>query len=56
MLRLSSEPPMTRFVAKELATAHWFDLSAARTDLGYHPRVSIEEGLRLLQESLGQGR
>uniref|UniRef100_C6E976 3-beta hydroxysteroid dehydrogenase/isomerase n=1 Tax=Geobacter sp. (strain M21) TaxID=443144 RepID=C6E976_GEOSM len=56
VLRLSGEPPMTRFVAKELATAHWFDLSAARTDLGYHPRISIDEGLELLQASLRQGR
>lgn len=46
------EPPMTRFVARELATSHWFDLSAARRDLGYEPRVSIEEGLRRLAESL----
>jgi nucleoside-diphosphate-sugar epimerase len=43
-----AEPPMTRFVARELATAHWFDLSAARRDLNYHPRVSIDEGLRRL--------
>jgi nucleoside-diphosphate-sugar epimerase len=56
LLHLSGEPPMTRFVAKELATAHWFDISAARADLGYHPRVSIEEGLKLLQESLRQVR
>jgi nucleoside-diphosphate-sugar epimerase len=47
-LRLSKEPPMTRFVAKEMSTAHWFDLSAARRDLGYEPAVSIEEGLRRL--------
>ena len=39
------EPPMTRFLARELATAHWFDLTAARRDLGYVPRVSIDEGL-----------
>lgn len=51
-LRLSGEPPMTRFVAKELATAHWFDISAAKNDLGYRPRVSIAEGLKRLQESL----
>lgn len=51
---LSGEPPMTRFVARELATAHWFDLTAARRDLGYTPRVSIEEGLELLRKSLGQ--
>lgn len=46
------DPPMTRFLANELATAHWFDLTAARRDLGYAPRVSIEEGLRRLAASL----
>jgi nucleoside-diphosphate-sugar epimerase len=42
------EPPMTRFVARELATSHWFDLSAARRDLGYEPNVSIDKGLERL--------
>jgi nucleoside-diphosphate-sugar epimerase len=42
---VEKEPPMTRFVAKQLATAHWYDISAARKDLGYAPEVSIEEGL-----------
>lgn len=46
--RLPGEPPMTRFVAKELATAHWFDISAARNDFGYQPEVCIEEGLQRL--------
>ncbi|MBI3118786.1 MAG: 3-beta hydroxysteroid dehydrogenase, partial [Candidatus Hydrogenedentes bacterium] len=46
------EPLMTRFVAKELSTAHWFDISAARHDLGYTPSVSIEEGMRRLRASL----
>jgi nucleoside-diphosphate-sugar epimerase len=46
------EPPMTRFLARELATAHWFDLSAARRDLGYEPKVSLAEGLRRLEASL----
>lgn len=50
-LRLSGEPPMTRFVASELSTAHWFDISAARAELGYQPRISIEEGLKLLKAS-----
>ncbi|KAF0094723.1 MAG: 3-beta hydroxysteroid dehydrogenase/isomerase [Puniceicoccaceae bacterium 5H] len=36
-LRLKGEPPMTRFVALELAKDHWFDISAARRDLGYQP-------------------
>lgn len=49
-LRLSGEPRMTRFVARELATAHWFDIGAARRDLGYQPRVSIDEGLKRLAD------
>lgn len=48
LLRLPGEPPMTRFVARELSTAHWFDIGAARRDFGYSPEVSIEEGLRRL--------
>ena len=47
LLRVSSEPRMTRFLASQLATAHWFDISAARSDLGYEPTVSIDEGMRL---------
>ncbi len=39
------EPPMTRFVAAEMATSHWYDLTGARTDFGYTPRVGPEEGL-----------
>jgi len=52
LLRIDSEPVMTRFVARQLATSHWFDLSAARSDLGYEPQVSIAEGLRRLAQSL----
>lgn len=43
-LRLANEPPMTRFIATELARDHWFDLGAARRDLGYDPRVSMAAG------------
>ena len=43
---------MTRFLARELSTAHWYNLDAARRDLGYSPQVSIEEGLRRLSESI----
>jgi nucleoside-diphosphate-sugar epimerase len=44
VLPLRGEPPMTRFVAAELAKDHWFDISAAKRDLGYSPRVSMAEG------------
>jgi len=52
LLRLSGEPPMTRFVAKELATAHWFKIDAARRDLCYQPQVTISEGLERLRQWL----
>ena len=52
VLRLSGEPPMTRFVASELATAHWFNIDAARRDLGYAPEVSLAEGLVRLRKWL----
>ncbi len=52
MLNIDSEPPMTKFVAKELATSHWFDITAAKRDLGYAPIVSTEEGLGYLEEWL----
>ncbi len=46
--RLKGEPPMTRFVAREMSTAHWFNIEAARRDLGYAPRVSIDQGMENL--------
>lgn len=52
LFKLTGEPQMTRFVAEELATAHWFDISAAKKDLGYIPRVSTEKGIRLLEDWL----
>jgi hypothetical protein len=39
---------LTRFLARELTTAHWFNTGAARRDLGYKPKISITEGLRRL--------
>jgi len=39
VLPLRGEPPMTRFVAVELAKDHWFDVSAAKRDLGLKPAV-----------------
>ena len=52
LLRRRDEPPMTRFVARELTTAHWFNIAAARRDLGYEPKTSIAEGLKRLADSL----
>jgi 2-alkyl-3-oxoalkanoate reductase len=48
LFRLPGEPPMTRFVANQMSTSHWYDISAARRDLGYAPRVSVDDGLKRL--------
>jgi nucleoside-diphosphate-sugar epimerase len=50
LLPLRGEPPMTRMMVDHLATAHWYDLSAARRDLGYAPAVSLDEGFQRLGE------
>lgn len=55
VLPLQGEPPMTRFVAKEMATDHWFDISAARRDLRYHPLVTMADGTAELIEHLKRG-
>jgi len=52
MFKISGEPRMTRFLADELSTAHWFDISAAKKDLGYKPKISMEEGLYKLENWL----
>ena len=51
---IKSEPRMTRFVAKELSTAHWFDISAAQRDFGYTPTVSFDEGMIRLKAWLAE--
>ncbi|MCP4113886.1 MAG: NAD-dependent epimerase/dehydratase family protein [Desulfobacteraceae bacterium] len=51
---IQKEPPMTGFAAKELATAHWFDISRAKQDLGYVPVVSTREGLSRLRQWLNE--
>jgi len=42
------EPPMTRFLAEQLSTAHWFDQRRTRDELQWVPAVSLDEGFRRL--------
>ena len=49
---LRREPRLTRFVAKQLMTAHWFNIDAAKHDLNYQPTVTIAEGLKRLERDL----
>ena len=55
LLRLKDDPPMTRFLAEELSTAHWFDIGAAKRNLAYSPKTSIEEGFTKLEEWFHSG-
>ena len=50
LLRVKTEPPMTRFLAAQLAASHYFNISRARRDFGYNPVVSSEEGMDRLVE------
>jgi nucleoside-diphosphate-sugar epimerase len=49
VLPLRGEPPLTRFLAEQLSTTHWYDMAPATRDFGYVPRVSIAEGLERLR-------
>jgi nucleoside-diphosphate-sugar epimerase len=51
---VSREPLMTRFLAAAVAKSHWFDISAAKRDLGYVAEISTKEGLRRLEKWLNR--
>ncbi len=48
-----SEPPLTSFLAEQLATAHWFDQRQARSALDWSPAVSLDEGFQRLADYYG---
>ncbi|KAG1442438.1 hypothetical protein G6F57_018412 [Rhizopus arrhizus] len=41
LLRLRGEPPLTRFLAEQLCTPHWYSMEPARRDFGYVPQIAI---------------
>jgi len=53
LARIRQEPPMTRFLAAQLARDHYFDISAAKQVLGYRPSLSTAEGLSRLRADWG---
>jgi nucleoside-diphosphate-sugar epimerase len=42
---LKGEPRLTRFLADELALEHYYDISAAKRDLGYQPQLTMAEAV-----------
>lgn len=51
----SDDPPMTRFLAEQLSTAHWFDQRTTRRLLGWTPAVPLDEGFRRLTQWYSAG-
>lgn len=45
----SVEPPMTRFVAKQLGLDHYFSIEAARRDLNYQPLINRSATLEIMR-------
>ncbi|HPE12916.1 MAG: NAD-dependent epimerase/dehydratase family protein [Actinobacteria bacterium] len=48
LARRTDDPPMTRFLAGQLGTAHWFDLRETERVLQWRPRVDLDEGFERL--------
>lgn len=44
------EPPITRFLAEQMSTAHWFDQRRTQEVLQWKPRISLDEGFRLTHQ------
>jgi 2-alkyl-3-oxoalkanoate reductase len=40
----TDDPPMTSFLAEQLATAHWFDQRDTRDALMWEPAITLDEG------------
>lgn len=52
LLRLKSEPPMTRFLAAQLSSSHSYRIDKAKRDFEYEPRFTVEEGLQRFEPEL----
>jgi len=52
LLRIASEPPMTRFLAQQLSGSHYYSVGRAERDFGYRPIATVEEGMRRLEPEL----
>lgn len=53
--RRTDDPPVTRFLAEQLATAHWFEQRRTRAALDWRPDVSLAEGFERLTQWFGNG-
>ncbi len=56
LLGIKAEPPITRFLAHQLSTSHWFDITAAKRDFGYEVSVSLEEGMESIRKWVSENK
>jgi 2-alkyl-3-oxoalkanoate reductase len=56
ILNVSTEPPLTLFLAKQLSTSHWYDISAAKRDFGYTVEISLDDGIAKLRAWLANSQ
>ena len=47
---IRSEPAITYFLAQQLSTSHWYDITSAQKDFGYNVEISIDKGMEKLKE------
>jgi nucleoside-diphosphate-sugar epimerase len=50
--KYDSNPPMTRFIALQMAKNHFFNHNKAERDLNWSPSISIDEGIELLRSDV----
>lgn len=55
LARRGVEPPVTRFLVEQLATAHWFDQRSTRRLLDWRPEVGLDEGMERLARWYARG-
>ncbi|MBU2511976.1 NAD-dependent epimerase/dehydratase family protein [bacterium] len=51
VFHLSGEPRLTRFTVSQLSKAHWYDASRSQNELGYRPKISMDEGFEILRKA-----
>ena len=49
------EPFLTRFLVEEMVTSHYFDISAAKRDLGFKPKFSVRQAMQITFGSSASG-
>jgi len=53
-LHLPGEPPMTPFLASQLSSSHYYDISRAQHDFGYQPSIDFEEAMKRMHPELNR--